>query len=59
MGRWRHARIVGRTHGERDVGPIWEPYDEVRISSLPDPDKRDALAAERMMRMGDSHRFRR
>jgi hypothetical protein len=55
---WR-ARIVGRTHGECGVGPIREPHDEVRISTLPDPDKRDTLAAERVMRMSDGHRFRR
>ena len=55
----RRACIVGRTHGECGVGPIREPHDEVRISTLPDPDKRDTLAAERMMRMGDGHRFRR
>jgi hypothetical protein len=55
----RRARIVGRTHGECSVGPIREPHDEVRISTLPDPDKGDMLTAERMMRMGDGHRFRR
>ena len=55
----RRARIVGRTHGECGVGPIREPHDEVRISTLPDADQRDPLAAERMMRMGDGHRFRR
>ena len=57
--RWRRARRVGRTHGECGVGPIREPHDEVRIGTLPDPDQRDPLAAERMMRMGDGHRFRR
>jgi len=55
----RHARIVSRTHGECGVGPIREPHDEVRISTLADPDQGDPLAAERVMRMGDGHRFRR
>ena len=58
-GAWgrisRRARIVGRTHGECGVRPIREPHDEVRISTLPDPDKRGPLAAERVMRMGDGH----
>jgi hypothetical protein len=62
-GSWRRisrrARIVGRTHDECGVGPIREPHNEVRISALPDPDKRDTLAAERVMRMSDGHRFRR
>jgi hypothetical protein len=53
------ARIVGRTHSECGVGPIREPHDEVRISPLSDPDQGDALAAERVMGMGDGHRFRR
>lgn len=57
--RWRRARIVGRTHGEGGVGPIRKPYDEVRISPLPDPDKRDPLATQRVMGMGDRDRFRR
>lgn len=57
-GRWRRTRIVGRTHGECGVGPIRKPHDEVRISPLPDPDQRDPLAAERMIRMDDGHRFR-
>jgi hypothetical protein len=55
----RCARIVGRTHGEGGVGPIRKPHDEVRISPLPGPDQRDALAAERVMWMGNGHRFRR
>jgi hypothetical protein len=55
----RHARIVGRTHGECGVGPIREPHNEVRISTLSDPDKDDTLAAEGVMRMGNGHRFRR
>ena len=58
-GRGRRARIVGRTHGECGVGPIREPHDEVRISPLPDSNQGDPLAAERVMRMGDGHRFRR
>ena len=57
--RWRRARIVGRTHGERRVGPIRELDDQVRINTVPDPDQRDALAAQRVIRMGDGHRFRR
>jgi hypothetical protein len=66
QGRWvlwrhirRRARVVSRTHGECGVGPIREPHDEVRISPLPDSDQCDALAAERVMWMGDGHRFRR
>ena len=66
QGRWvlwrrirRRARVVSRTHGECGVGPIREPHDEVRIRPLPDPDQCDALAAERVMGMGDGHRFRR
>lgn len=66
QGRWvlwrrirRRARVVSRTHGECGVGPIREPHDEVRISPLPDPDQGDALAAERVMGMGESHRCRR
>jgi hypothetical protein len=66
QGRWvlwrricRRARVVSRTHGECGVGPSREPHDEVRISPLPAPDQCDALAAERVMWMGDSHRFRR
>ena len=55
----RCARIVGRTHGQCGVGPIWEPHDEVWISPLPDPDQGDPLAAERVMGMGNGHRFRR
>ena len=55
----RRACIVGRTHSECGVSFIREPHDEVRISALPDPDKGDPLAAERVMRMGDGHRFRR
>lgn len=42
--RWR-ARIVGRAHGERGVGPIWELDDQVWINALPDPDQYDPLAA--------------
>jgi hypothetical protein len=57
--RGRRARIVSRTHGEGGVGPIREPHDEVWISPLPDPDQRDPLATERVMWMGDGHRFRR
>jgi len=44
-GRWRRARIVGGTHGERRVGPIRELDDQVRINALSDPDERDPLAA--------------
>jgi hypothetical protein len=55
----RRARVVSRTHGECGVGPIREPHDEVRLRPLPDPDECDALAAERVMGMGDGHRFRR
>ena len=40
----RRTRIVGRTHGERGVGAIWEPYDKVWISTLPDPDNDNTLA---------------
>src|SRR2546428_8943351 len=56
--RWC-TRIIGRTHGERRVGSIREPHNEVRISTLSDPDKDDTLAAEGVMRMGNGHRFRR
>jgi hypothetical protein len=41
----QRACIVGRTHGECGVGSIWEPHDEVRISTLPAPDQCDLLAA--------------
>ena len=41
------------------MGPVREPHDEVRIRPLSDPDKCDPLAAERVMRMGNGHRFRR
>lgn len=58
-GRWRRARIVGRTHGERGVGPIRELDDQVWITALPDPDQQDPLAAPWVMWMGDEHRFRR
>jgi len=58
-GRRRCTRIVGGTHGERRVGPIRELDNEVWINALPDPDERDPLAAQRVMGMGDSHRFRR
>src|SRR5207245_4175059 len=51
----RRACIVGRTHGECGVGPIREPYDELRISTLSDPDKGDTLAAERVTRLGKGH----
>ncbi len=53
------ARIVGRTHSGCGVGPIREPHDEVRSSPLSDPDQGDALAAGRVMGMGDDPRFRR
>jgi len=53
---WRRLRRRARIGG---VGPIREPHDEVRSSPLPDPDPGDPLAAERVMRMGDGHRFRR
>jgi hypothetical protein len=60
-GRDRHrcTRIVSGTHSERRVGPIRELDDEVWINALPDSDERDLLAAQRVMGMGDSHRFRR
>jgi hypothetical protein len=66
QGRWglwrrirRRARGVRRTQGECGVGPIREPHAAVRLSPLPDPDQCDALAAKRVMWMGDGHRFRR
>ncbi len=55
--RWR-ARVIGRTHGERRVGPIRELDNQVRINTVPDPNQRDTLAAQRVMGMGDGHRFR-
>jgi hypothetical protein len=58
-GSHRCTRIVSGTHSECRVGPILELDDEVWINALPDADERDLLAAQRVMGMGDSHRFRR
>ena len=55
----RCARIVGGTHGERRVGPIWKLDDEVWINTVSDPDHLDPLAAQRVMWMGDRDAFRR
>lgn len=53
------ARIVSGAHGERGVGPIREPDDQVWINTVPDPDQQDPLAAQRVIGMGDRDGFRR
>ncbi len=58
-GGLRGGRIVGPAHCDGGVGAIAQADDEIRIGSPTDADKVDVLAAERMMRMGDGHRFRR
>jgi len=57
-GLWG-GRRVGPAHGDGGVGAIGQADDEIRIGSPTDADHVDVLAVERMMRMGDGHRFRR
>lgn len=58
-GGLRGGRIVGPAHRDGSVGAIGQADDEIRIGSPTDTDNVNVLAAERMMRMGDGHRFRR
>ena len=58
-GGLRGGRIVGPAHCDGGVGAIGQADDEIRIGSPTDADHVDVLAVERMMRMGDGHRFRR
>lgn len=51
--------VVGPTHRDGGVGPIGQADNEVRIGPSADTDDIDALAGERMMRMGDRDGFRR
>jgi hypothetical protein len=54
----RVTGIVGPTHGDGRMGTIGEPNDPIRISATPDPDDRDLLAIEWMVRMGNGDGFR-
>jgi len=58
-GRLRGGRVVGPAHRDGGVGAIRQAENEVRIGPPADTDDVDALAGERVMRMGDSHRSRR
>jgi len=51
--------VVGPAHRDGGVGAIRQADNEVRIGSPVDTDDVDALAGERMMRMGDGHRSQR
>ena len=51
----RQRGIVRAAHGDRSMRAIREPDDEIRISTAPDADDLDLLAAERVMGMGDGH----
>jgi len=51
--------VVGPAHRDGGVGPIGQADNEVRIGPSADTDDIDALAGERMMRMGDRDGFRR
>ena len=51
--------VVGPAHCDGGVGAIGQADNQVRIGPPADTDDVDALAGERMMRMGDRDRFRR
>ena len=51
--------VVGPAHRDGGVGAISQAENTVRIGPPADTDDVDALAGERMMRMGDRDRFRR
>ncbi len=51
--------VVGPAHRDGGVGPIGQADNEIRIGPSADTDDIDALAGERMMRMGDGHRSQR
>ena len=51
--------VVGPAHRDGGVGTISQADNQVRIGPPVDTDDVDALAGERMMRMGDRDRFRR
>jgi len=51
--------VVGPTHRDGGVGAIRQADNEVRIGPPADTDDVDALAGERMIRMGNRDGFRR
>ncbi len=50
--------IVGATHGNGGMRAIWQLDNEIGISAAADPHDRDLLAAQWVMGMGNSYRFR-
>jgi hypothetical protein len=53
------GEIIGAAQGDGGMAAIGESDDEIRIGSAAESDDLDALAAERMMRMGDGDESRR
>jgi hypothetical protein len=51
--------VVGAAQGNGSMAPVGEHDDQVRIISAANSDDFDALAAKRMMRMGDGDKSRR
>jgi hypothetical protein len=51
--------VVGAAQGNGSMAPVGEYDDQVRIISAANSDDFDALAAKRMMRMGDGDKSRR
>jgi hypothetical protein len=51
--------IVGAAQGDGGMPPVRESDDEIRINPSAELEDLDALAAERMMRMGDGDESRR
>jgi len=51
--------VVGPAHGNRRMRAIAKADHQVRIGALADTDDFTALTAERVMGMGDGHRFQR
>jgi hypothetical protein len=61
---WRRWELlwapgVGPAHGNRRVRAIGQAQDQVGIGAAADGDNLTSLATERMMGMGDGHRFQR
>ena len=57
--RPRCRRVVSQAHRDSCVRAVREADDKVRVNATADPDDRNLLTIEWMMRMGDGYRFRR
>ena len=51
--------VVGPAHGNGRVGAIGKTQDHIGIDAAADADDLTSLAMQRMMGMGDGHRFQR